>query len=147
MEPEFHGKIKGNRLLLNRPEVYWAYCAGLKDGDYYLKIFKQKGPAKTIEQLAYYYAVIVPTAFAQMIEDGNDTFVVKIGKQFKEVPLTKEIVDDLLKEACAKFEGKQIILKRNMSKEEASMFIDNCIRWCARWLGCVIPEPDKGDLK
>jgi len=111
---------------LNKPKVFDAYCAGQKDGDYYITIHKVKGSPKTLEQLGYYYAVIVPTAFKQMVEDGNEKMVVKVGDKFKEVPLTEDVVDLLLKEACAKFDGKKVTLKRNMSKLECSEFID---RW------------------
>lgn len=141
MNPQFHGRIEGDRFRLNRKEVWWAYCKGLKDGKYYLELHKAKGPPKTLEQLAYYYAVIIPTAYKQMVEDGNDSIIVKIGGGFIEVPLTEEVVDRLLKEQCAKFDGKKVTNKADMTIEQASEFIDKCIRWCAEKLHCVIPEP------
>lgn len=143
MQPEFYGKINKGWFLFNKPKVFRAYTQGLKDGDYYIVLHKQKGSPKTLEQLGYYYAVIVPTAFKQMVEDGNEKMVIKVGGKFKEVPITEDVVDLLLKEACAKLDGKKVTLKRNMSKQECSEFIDRVIRWCARWLHCVIPEPDK----
>jgi len=142
MKPEFHGKNRGGRFLLNKPKVFDAYCAGQKDGDYYITLHKVKGSPKTLEQLGYYYAVIVPTAFKQMVEDGNEKMVVKVGDKYKEVPITEDVVDLLLKEACAKFDGKIVTLKRNMSKQECKEFIDRAIRWCARYLHCVIPESE-----
>ena len=140
MQPEFHGRIENGRFKLNRKPVFELYVKGLKDGRYYLKLHRAKGPPKTQEQLGYYFAGIIPTVYKQMIDDGNSHFVVKVANAFKEVPLTPEIVDYLLKEACAKFDGK-VVNKADMSKEQASIFIDNCIRWSARWLSCVIPEP------
>lgn len=142
MEPPFHGRISGGVFRLNRPKVFDAYAQGKKDGDYHITIHKTKGTPKTLEQLGYYYAVIVPTAFQAMVEQGNERMVVKIGDKLKEIPLTEDTVDLLLKEACAKFDGKNVTNKAKMSKEECSRFIDKCIRWCARYLGCVIPEPD-----
>lgn len=143
MKIEFHGRISEGIFRLNRPKVFDAYAQGLKDDNYYIVLHKAKGPPKTLEQLAYYYAVVVPTAFKQMKEDGNTTIVVNTGnKRFKELPLTEEIVDQLLKEACAKFDGKDVTLKRNMSKQECMEFLDKAIRWCARYLHCVIPPPD-----
>lgn len=141
MIPQFHGRIEGDKFKLSRKEVWWAYCKGLKDGKYYLELHKSKGPPKTLEQLAYYYAVIIPTAYKQMVEDGNDSIIVKIGGGFIEVPLTEEVVDRLLKEQCAKFDGEKVINKADMTIEQASEFIDKCIRWCAEKLHCVIPEP------
>ena len=139
MKIEFDGKLVDGKFSLNRKTVWTAFLAGLPDGDYYLTITKRKGPPKTLEQLAYYYAVIIPTVYNQMVEDGHERFVVKVGGKVKEIPLTKDVVDLLLKEACA-FEEKS---KAKMSKEECSAFIDRCIRWAARWLSCVIPPPEK----
>jgi hypothetical protein len=142
MNPEFDGKIKDHKWALNRAQVFDAYVAGQDDGNYYLTLHKRKGPPKTLPQMAYYYAVIVPTALKQMIADGNKNYVVKVGDKFAEVPLTKDIVDTVLKSRCAKFDGETVTDKANMSKEEASDFIDRVIRWCARYLHCVIPDPD-----
>lgn len=139
MKIEFEGKLVGGKFCLNRKTVWSAYLAGLQNGNYYLTINKRKGEPKTLEQLAYLYAVIIPTVYQQLIDDGNETFVVKIGKKFKEVPLTKDVVDLMLKESCA-FEEKS---KAKMTKEQCSEFIDRCIRWAARYLHCVIPPPDK----
>lgn len=139
MKVEFEGKLVDGKFKLNRKSVWIAFLAGLKDGNYYLTLTKRKGPPKTLEQLAYYYAVIIPTVYNQMVEDGHERFVVNIGGKFKEIPLTKDVVDLLLKEACA-FDEKS---KAKMSKEECSAFIDRTIRWAARWLSCVIPPPDK----
>lgn len=138
MRPQFHGRIESGKWSLNREQVFNAYVQGQPDGDYYIEMRKAKGTSKTLEQLGYYYAVIIPTVYRQLVDDGNETFVVKIGSKFREVPLTKDIVDLLLKEACA-FSEKS---KAKMSMEECSAFIDRCIRWAARWLGCVIPPPD-----
>lgn len=138
MQVQFFGKLVDGRFKLNRQKVFNAYLKGQKNGDYYLTITKRKGPPKTLEQLGYYYAVIIPTVYQQLIDDGNERFVVKIGKKFKEVPLTKDVVDLMLKDTCA-FDEKS---KAKMTKEQCSEFIDRCIRWAARWLSCVIPEPD-----
>lgn len=139
MRVEFDGKLVDGRFRLNREPVWLAYLAGLPDGNYYLTLTKRKGAPKTLEQLGYYYAVIIPTVYQQLVEDGNERFVVKIGSKFKEVPLTKDVVDLMLKDTCA-FEEKS---KAKMSMQECSEFIDRCIRWAARWLSCVIPPPDK----
>lgn len=138
MKIEFEGKLVDGKFTLNRPKVFNAFLAGLNDGDYYLTFTKRKGAPKTLEQLGYYYAVIIPTVYNQLIADGNERFVIKIGNKFKEVPLTKDVVDLMLKETCA-FDEKS---KAKMTMAECSAFIDRCIRWAARWLSCVIPPPD-----
>ncbi len=141
MIPEFYGQIKNGRFRLNRNNVFKAYAKGLRDGAYYFKLYKLKGEPKTLPQLAYYYAVIIPTVFKQMTDDGNDTFTVNIAGRNKEIPLTMDVVNDILKLSCAKFDGKNVTNKADMTKEEASEFITDCIRWAARYLHCVIPEP------
>lgn len=147
MEPQFHGRISGGVFRLNRPKVFDAYAQGKKDGDYHITIHKTKGTPKTLEQLGYYYAVIVPTAFRQMVEDGNEMIVVKIGDRLKEIPLTKDVVDAIFKESYRQARGLKEFLKRNATKEECSDFMSFTIRWCARYLGCVIPEPDSEILE
>ena len=145
MQVEFHGKITNGRFLLNRPKVFDAYMMGLKDGNYYIEIYKNQGPMKTNEQLGYFHAVVVPAAMRQIIEDGNESIVVKIGKgssqHFKEVPITEDNVVNILKGVWAKTKGVKIKSKADMTKEECSELIDISIRWCARYLHCVIPPP------
>lgn len=138
MKIEFYGHLVDGKFRFYRRPVWDAFLAGQKDGDYYVTITKRKGPPKTLEQLSYYYAVIIPTVYNQMVEDGHERFVVKVGAKFKEIPLTTDVVDLVLKESCA-FDEKS---KAKMSKEECSAFIDRCIRWAARWLSCVIPPPE-----
>lgn len=83
---------------------------------------------KTLEQMGYYYAVILPTVHSQLVSEGYDCMG---------VPISLDQADKILKHYCA----KECKLKRHMTKEQASEFIDNCIRWAAVTLGCSIPEP------
>jgi hypothetical protein len=88
---------------------------------------------KTREQLAYYYAVILPTAHRQLVADGHETMG---------VPISKDMADMILKHYSAPKRDGKPINKAAMTKMEAVEFIDNCIRWCAATLHCVIPEPE-----
>lgn len=137
MAPKFYGKIKAGSWTMDRWDIFHAYAKGLPDGDYYTEIHRAKGPSKTLQQLGYYYAVIVPTAYTAMKELGHDEYTVFIAGRTKVLPLCTEVVDYILKDACA-WEEKS---KAKMSMEECSNFIDRCIRWCARYLSCVIPPP------
>ena len=137
MKLTFYGEITKGVFGLHHREVFEAWCLGAKDGNYSLTLAKTVHP-KTLAQLAYYYAVIVPTALKQMKADGNDTYGVKIGDKQKELPIDEDVVDTILKQACLVKGGKA-----RMSQEEVSEYIDRCIMWCARYLGCVIPDPDK----
>ena len=140
MKVKFYGEIKEGVYTRSHPEIFDAYCLGQPDGEYCEEFSKAIAP-KTLAQLAYYYAVIIPTVLRQMQEDGNNTYVVMIGGRAKEMPLDKDIVDRILKGAC------MVKNKSQMSIEEASEFLERCIRWCARYLGCVIPPADKNWMK
>ena len=145
MQIRFYGKIVNGKLTLNRNQVYDAYCAGLKDGSYFIQIHKAKGSPKTLEQLGYYFAACVPTVFRQMVEDGNENMVIKIGDKFVELPLTEDVVDKLLKQRYAASKGLKEFSKALADKLEVSDFIDWVIRWSAKYLGCIIPPPDTGE--
>ena len=142
MNIEFDGKLVDGRLTLNHRSIFTTYLASLKDGNYYLTIARRKGPPKTLEQLGYFHAVVVRTVYNQMVEDGQDSIVIGIGKGYKEIPLTEDMVVVMLKMIWAKEKGVDIKSKAKMTKEEASELIDVSIRWAARWLSCVIPPPE-----
>jgi hypothetical protein len=87
---------------------------------------------KTQSQLAYYYVVIVPIVRARLIDDGHEVMG---------VPVDDDFTDKVIKYHCAKFGGKKVIPKRNMSKARASEFIDIVIRWVNITFGIDIPQP------
>ena len=136
MKVTFYGEITKAVFGLHHREVFDAWVLGAKDGNYSMTLAPTVHP-KTLAQLAYYYAVIIPSALTQMKADENDTYIVKIGDKEKVLPIDTDVVDTILKQAC------MVKSKGRMSQEEASEFIDKCIMWCARYLGCVIPDPDK----
>lgn len=142
MIPEFHGKIKDGLFFYNNFKVFLAYTKGMKDGDYYLELRKTKGSPKTLEQLGYFHAVVVPTIFKQMVEDGNDTVKFEMDGKVKELSLTEDMVVEMLKEIWAKSKGVKVKSKADMSKLEASELISISIEWAARYLHCLIPEPN-----
>lgn len=142
MQPKFPGKIKDGLFYYNNFKVFIAYTKGLKDGDYYSTLHKVKGAPKTLEQLGYFHAVVVPTAYKQMIADGNRTVKFEIEGKVKELPLTEDMVVVILKEVWAKTTGVKVKSKAIMSIQEASDLISISIEWCARYLHCSIPEPE-----
>jgi hypothetical protein len=129
-------------LVYDRPDILTVYLENLPWKRGYITLHKAKGEGKTNEQLSYYYAVVVETAFRQMQDDGNDVMKIEIGEKTKTVPLTRDVVDIILKDAYAKSIGSNKVLKRNMSLADCMALIDFAIRWCAIYLHCVIPEPD-----
>lgn len=142
MIPEFHGKIKDGLFYYNKFKVFLAYTKGMKDGDYFLTLHKTKGSPKTLEQLGYFHAVVVPTCFKQMIEDGNDTVSFEMEGKIKELRLTEDMIVEMLKEVWAKSKGVKVKSKADMTKSEASELISISIEWAARYLHCSIPEPN-----
>jgi len=143
MIPQFHGKIKDGLFFYNNFKVFLLYVKGLKDGDYYIELHKAKGSPKTLEQLGYFHAVIVPTAHKQMIADGNRTVKFEMDGRVKELPLNEDMVVEILKEVWAKSKGVEVKSKADMTKLEASELISISIEWCALYLHCLIPEPEK----
>lgn len=142
MDIQFTYKIINGKTVYDRPEIRQTYLENVEWNRGYEVHHKSKGPSKTNEQLAYYYAVVVETAFQQMRDDGNDEMNVDIAGKIRIVPLTRDVVDIILKDAYAKSIGVGKIQKRDMSKMDCMALIDFAIRWCAKYLHCVIPEPD-----
>lgn len=142
MQPQFAFKIEAGSMIFDRPDILTIYVENVLYERGYITLHKSKGPSKTNEQLAYYYAVVVETAFQQMIADGNDDITILIAGRERTLPLTRDVVDLILKDAYAKSIGAGKVLKRNMSKMDCMALIDFVIRWCAKYLHCVIPEPD-----
>ena len=138
----FYTKIKDGIHSFNRPEIFAAYCKLMKDGDYCMELSKTV-PSKTNEQLGYFHAVIVPVVYKQMKDDGNDSINFMVRDKLKTMPMTEETVVQLLKQVWANSKGCEVKSKADMNIEEASELIDISILWAARYLGCVIPPPDK----
>jgi inorganic pyrophosphatase len=144
----FYGKVKDGVFTYNRLEIFSAYCQYLRDGDYTIEISRTVA-SKTNEQLGYFHAVVVPTVFKQMQDDGNDSIVICIKGQdgephkYKEIAMTEEVVVNMLKEVWAKHYNCEVKSKADMNIEEASQLIDTSIQWAARYLGCVIPPPQE----
>ena len=137
MKTTFYGTIKDGVYTRTHSEIFDAFCLGQPDGEYSDDFQKAVAP-KTLAQLAYYYAVIIPTALRQIVEElKQDTYIVKIGEREKKMPMDKDMVDKILKDAC------MVKNKSRMSIDEASEFIERCIKWCARYLGCIIPPANK----
>jgi hypothetical protein len=142
VQPRFFYELKNGTTVYDRPDIRQCYLenVGWKRG--YEEHHKEKGPSKTNPQLAYYYAVVIETAFQQMRSDGNDVIKIDIAGKIRELPLTVDLVDLVLKDAYAKSIGVPKVLKTFMSKTDCMALIDFSIRWCACYLHCVIPDPD-----
>lgn len=132
---KFHGRITKGTMAFKeyQLELRRKYLGKFKEGQMVVETIKKECPSKTLEQLGYYYAVILPVTTQQLIEDGFEVYG---------VPINEAMTDDILKNYCARFEGA-IINKADMDIQQASQFISNCIAWANGALGCQIPEPKK----
>ena len=142
MRVEFDGKLVDGKFTLNRPSVWKAYLSGLKDGNYFITIEKSKGPLKTHPQLGYFHGIVVMTIYNQIIDYGWDRIPIRVGNQYKEIPLTTDMVVELLKSHWAEKRGVKVKSKKYMTKEEFSQLIDDSIMFGAEKLSCVIPPPE-----
>jgi hypothetical protein len=137
---QFYISVKNGKIEISNTvrATMEAFFKGQKDCTGFLRWHKTTNRTpKTLEQLGYYYAVILPTACQGLKEAGHEVMG---------IPPTKDQTDAILKHFCAVVrEGGEIVNKRDMTKMECMEFITNCIVWCAKNLGCVIPEPIGSD--
>jgi hypothetical protein len=130
---EFAYTIRDGRLHLAHRRIFDAFVSGLKDGAQgVLRVIRRPGRPKTLAQLAYYYAVVLPAIHRQLIADGHECYG---------VPINQEMADDIVKHFCARLRDGKIVNKRDMTLIEAMEFLDNAIRWAAMTLHIVIPPP------
>ena len=148
MNPRFYLNIKNGKWWFLDNSLVDAYVSGQPDGRYYFDLFKDKGAPKSCAQQAYYYGVVVPHTLKALKEQGNEDIVLCIGqsgqnKGFKNLPLIKENVDDMLKQLWATKNDCEVKSKADFSLDEYSELIDISIRWVAKYLSYVIPPPDR----
>ncbi len=105
-----------------------------------LSIVKVSKP-KSLEQLGYYYAVILPQAVEAFAENEDYSLLIKVGDKEIEVELTLENMDNFLKLRYAAMTG-EFVNKAEMNMAECSAFEDFCIKWLATWLNCHVPPAD-----
>lgn len=90
--------------------------------------------SKTLEQLGYYYGVILPRVQAKFREDGNLYSLAELNDFFNDMFYYEEVIiaDKLIKRRKS---------KSGATKEEMSEFLNNVIIWC-QTEGIYIPEPN-----
>ena len=137
--------MKPLRYIATKDAKGWHWQKGMQEaisalppGRYDWTIEKHK-KKKSLSQLGYYFAVVVP-----MFRD----FALEQGWEFESI----EEVDIYLKslfadrEIANKHTGEMIkipALKRNMSTVEMMTFINQVRDWCSEFLGGYIPEPNE----
>lgn len=99
------------------------------------------GKLKSPEELAYYYAVILPYAFEAFKESGEFTKTVSARGKTYELPLDMQSADAFLKFRYGKWKGEYKD-KGDMTMAECAAFMDFCILWLAEYYHCHIPPAD-----
>lgn len=157
MNADFPATIKNGMVKIGNKRVFDSYIAGLDYEDISIVIKKRTGRPKTLPQLGYYYACIVPMVKEELIrQNGGDSIIVVVAGYKETVIIDNDFTDKFLKKHCARVDEdgilriatvndkREIFKKRNMSKMECMMYLDNVINLCARDLHIVIPEPILG---
>ncbi len=135
------------QFLEHEQERYytWVKTLGTSVSDktvFELSLQKRKHP-KTNAQLGYYHAVLLPFAVQELINTGYyDLFEMSVCGFDVGIQTSDETVDMLFKTMFrAHKQAKDIPLKRNMSDEEMSEFIDFVVRFLAVNLNANAPPP------
>lgn len=113
-------KVDGVIKYLDQP-AHDKQLASIKEGDWVTTEHKKPRKPKTLPQMGYYYAVVLPVILNGMLDLGW-TYTITVQGTNMDFPMTQEMADLWLKNAFAK--GKN---KADMSCEEATDFIDQCI--------------------
>lgn len=90
--------------------------------------------SKTLEQLGYYYGVILPRVQAKFREDGNYYSLAELNDFFNDLFYYEEVV------ICGRI-IKRRKSKSGASKDEMCEFLNKVILWCEEH-GIYIPEPN-----
>jgi hypothetical protein len=136
--PHFDMTHNPIQAVVKDGRLYWI---GNSRDAYYVALERYQGKTvsltiddiepKTQSQLGIYYGVWLPMIRSKLIDDGFDVMG---------VPISLEYTDDIVKNFCARIDGKKIILKRTMSKAKMSAFLENVVRWAAT-IGVDLPSP------
>ena len=143
---EFITQYKGGtlRLLDAHKAVYAAYVKGLKDERFYVMSISPKRSSKSTKQLGYWYAVVVPTAHATLLEAGyNELGELSLGAFTVGMQTNTDLVDAFLKGLYALHVGVDEVKKRKMTTAEMSELTDFACRWIAENLGVAVPPPEE----
>lgn len=131
MEFGFH--IENGVPVWTEPADRDKYFSRLKDGTWGKEALAVWQPAKTPEQLGYYYAVLLPQLHRARIENGDTVTDTFLGEQVEREP-TEQETHKAIKAVCARV-GKDgcVMDVRDMRKIEMSRFIDHVLAAAAQY--------------
>jgi len=130
---EFSYTIHEGKIRVDRRAVFAAYVRGLGEGVRgRIRFLKGLGRPKTLPQLGYYWAAVLPPIHKQLVADGHEVMG---------VPINEDMAHEIVKHFCANVRDGEYVTLADMTKMEAMQFLDNAIRWAAQTLHVIIPEP------
>ena len=99
--PEFTGKIENGKPILTDRRKFskWIHA---NEGLFFKAKFNIPGKRKdkkTLAQLGYYWAVLVPQICEQLVSDGY-TITLDINEIHREIPYTKDATHEMLTALC-----------------------------------------------
>lgn len=125
--------------------LYDAWKAGLPDKQIVEATFAKQRHEKTLAQLGYWHAVLMPFACQELRAAGwNDLGETRVGKFIVPIETTGASTDILFKTLFgASRKLGHAPLKRNMSTVEMAQLIDFTMDWLAKNLGVIAPQPER----
>lgn len=136
------GKMHNGNWFAEYPEALREQLMDIPDGTYITATFTLPRKQKTLPQLGYYYSMVLPMIYMEARAKGWTKTIAAGTENEHDSPVTSNDMDTFLKEIYARAYNRTFTDKGNMSREEASDFIDNCINFGNGKFGCHIPPAD-----
>ena len=141
-------KDGGNlKMMPGHAEIYNAWVSRVSDDKTVQCTLKINKLMKTLPQLGYYHAVMIPVTVEGLIDLGYDTIPgAELFGDLVEEQTNPTTVDDYFKKLFAKYKGlKKTPSKAKMTVDEFSEFINFILKWLAEKPGIYCPPPKKNE--
>jgi len=125
-------------------DIYRAWVDKIEEGQTVEAKFKENRPMKTLPQLGYYHAVMLPFAVEGFLELGHDVlYVASVFGCDDEEKTTVDSMDKYFKGLYQGYKGlKKRPRKRDMTVDDFSEFISFLLKWMAEKPGIFCPTPE-----
>ena len=108
-----------------------------------VKVTVKSVATKTLEQLGYYYAVVLPAIQQELRRQGNEMSLAEINQMLNEMFFYKVKTVSWVGKDGTQYvhQLKQKRSKSGATKDEFAYYLDQVIRWAQVDLGVEIPLP------
>ena len=131
-------KEKDKDFRLVNGKLFWDECNKLAPGRYRLTVEKMR-KNKSLPQLGYYYACVLPLFMQHLIDAGYEFTNIYQVDAFAKARFASQQVINKHTGDIIEIPG----LKREMTTLEMSTFTNAIRDWDAEYLGGYIPEPEQ----